>query len=196
MCNFGTNYTPYKPTCNRQEAVYSNQTQPTLTATKRNDNSQPPAGDQNTEGNKYDFPSNQLLLQQRHDNTETNDNDEEEPPVRSKLPLPLPEDNATFDQEFKDEWTNMSILTQFIGPPATAETLTAGNVKASDDPDRQMNKELEGLKKDFHTDFLNRGQQHLEVLDRAVTRRCILAKLRINIQPWVNTTNNLFTQPV
>ena len=127
-----------------------------------------------------------------------NDNDEEEPPVRSKLPLPPPEDNATFDQEFKDEWTNMSILTQLIGPPTTAETLTAGNANASDDPDRQMNKELEGLKKDFlnHTDFLDRGQQHLEALDRAVARRCILAKLHINIQPQVNTTNNLFNQPV
>ena len=143
---------------NWQEAIYSNQTQPTLTAAKRN-NTQPPAGDQSTEGNEYDLPSNQLLLQQWHDNTKTNDSDEEEPPVRSKLPVPPPEDNTTFDQEFEDEWMNMSLLIQFIGPPTTAEPLAAGNVNANDDQDRQMNKELEELKKEFlnHTDSLDRG---------------------------------------
>lgn len=62
----------------------------------------------------------------------------------------------------------MSLLTQFIDPPANAEPMAAGNV--NDDPDQKVNKELEGLKKQFlnHTDSLDRGQRHLEALDRAV----------------------------
>ena len=162
---------------NRSETVFS-ESQPTLTAAGRDD--KPPAADLEQQSSQ-DLPSNQLSLQQRK-------KDEEEPPVKSKLPLPPPEDN-THDDEFEDEWTNMSLLTQFIGSPANTEPTAAGNVN---NPDRKVNK-LEGLKKEFldHTDSLDRGQRHLEALDRAVTRRRIPARLRITIQPQVNTTNNL-----
>ena len=135
--------------------------------------------------------SNQL--QQQHE--QSGDDKEDKPPVRSKLPLPPPK--GTFDLKFEEEWTNMSILTQFIGPPTTAgdNILAASN---TEDPETKLKSKLDGLKKEFlnHTDFLDQGQQHLDALDRVVARHCIPAKLHINIQPQVNTTNNLFNQPV
>ena len=172
---------------NRNETVFS-KSQPTLTAAGRDDKI-PPAADPEQQQSSQDLPSNQLSLQQRQED------EEEEPPVKSKLPLPPPED-GTVDNEFEDEWTNMSLLTQFIGPPANAGPTTANN--SNEDPDWKVHKELEGLKKEFlnHTNALNRGQRHLEALDRAVSRCRIPAKLRITIQPQVNTTDNLFNRPM
>ena len=172
----------------RNETVYS-ESQPTLTAAGRDDKTPPAADPEEQQQSSQDLPSNQLSLQQRQED------EEEEPPVKSKLPLSPPED-GTFDNEFEDEWTNMSLLTQFIGPPANAEPTAANN--SNEDPDRKVRKELEGLKKEFlnHTDALDRGQRHLEALDRAVSRCRIPAKLRITIQPHINTTNNLFNQPM
>ena len=150
-------------------------------------------GDQIPDEDEYNLPSNQqqLLSQQQHEDgqQEWNNNNnevEEEPPVKSKLPLPPPDEDMTYDHEFEDEWMNMSILTQFIGPAAATTELSAAT-NINEDLDRQVNKALEGLNKEFlsHTDSLDRGQQHLEALDRAVSRRWILARLRIMIQPQV-----------
>ena len=159
---------------NRNETVFS-KSQPTLTAAGRDDKI-PPAADPEQQQSSQDLPSNQPL-------------------VKSKLSFSPPED-GTFDNEFEDEWTNMSLLTQFIGPPANAGPTTANN--SNEDPDWKVHKELEGLKKEFlnHTNALNRGQRHLEALDRAVSRCRIPAKLRITIQPQVNTTDNLFNRPM
>ena len=78
----------------------------------------------------------------------------------------------------------------------TTEQSAATNI--SEDPDSQVNKALEGLKKEFlsHTDSLDQGEQHLEALNQAVSRCRIPARLRITIQPQVNTTNNLSNQLV
>ena len=55
--------------------------------------------------------------------------------MKSKLLLPLPDEDMTYDHEFEEEWMNMSILTQFIRPPAaTTEPLAATNI--NEDPDR------------------------------------------------------------
>ena len=113
--------------------------------------------------------------------------------MKSKLP---PDENTTYDQEFEQEWSDISIMTQLIGPStATTEQSVATNL--NEDLDNQVNKTLDGLKKEFlsHTDLLDRGE-HLEALDRAVSRCRILARLRITIQPQANTTNNLSNQLV
>lgn len=95
----------------------------------------------NSEAEGNNLPSNQLHQQRQQ---EQHDESDAEPPFRSKLPLPPSKDN-TYNQK---EWTNTSILTQYIGPPATAasnNTLAVSNVNTVDNPEQELKSELRGV---------------------------------------------------
>ena len=87
------------------------------------------------------------------------------------------------DEEFEEEWARMSILTQYIGPPQGAGPETT----EGEEGNKNLKTELKALKKDFltQTDTLDRGQEHLEALDRAVAKCRIPARLQIIVQPQV-----------
>ena len=109
---------------------------------------------------------------------EPQDNDA---PGTSRTPPP-PE----VDEDFEQEWAQMSILTQYIGRQQPNNTTEQQRTEDEEEEDN-MQTELAAQKTDFltKTDTLDRGEKHLEALDRVVSRRRIPKRLQITIQPQV-----------
>ena len=149
---------------NRQEAVFGPRVDHSPTGRSQNPNE---------EENDNDEPlaSNQL-------NNQTAERDE---PNNSQPPAPA---EQVLDEEFEEEWARMSILTQYIGPPRGTGP---GTTEEEEGSSNNLKTELDTLKRDFltQTDTLDRGQKHLEALDRAVAKRRIPARLQITVQPQV-----------
>ena len=147
---------------NRQEAVFNPPVHHSPTGQSQNPS---------TEDDEEPLASKQLHRQ--------TDLDE---PINSQPRLLEPPTEQELNEDFEEEWARMSLLTQYIGPPTEAGPETPEEEGNSD-----LKTELETLKKDFlsQTDTLDRGQKHLEALDRAVAKYCILARLQITIQPHI-----------
>ena len=91
------------------------------------------------------------------------------------------------DEDFEQEWAQMSILTQYIGQQQLDNTAEQQRTEDPEEDEYNIQTELSTLKTDFltKTETLDRGEKHLEALDRVVSRRRIPKRLQITIQPQV-----------
>ena len=147
---------------NRQEAIFNPLVDHSPTGRSQNPNPE-------EEDNDEPLASNQL----HHQTTDRDEPNHSQPPPTEQV----------LDEEFEEEWARMSILTQYIGPPQGAGPETT----EGEEGNNNLKTELKALKKDFltQTDTLDRGQEHLEALDRAVAKCRIPARLQITVQPQV-----------
>ena len=104
-----------------------------------------------------------------------------QPPDDNSQPL---FDEDQWQQEFEDEFESWTVLTQYIGPPASPKKKPPPR---TDSTEQEIRKELETFKSNYleEIDTLDRAQSHLESLNRATGKGRTPAKLAVTIKPLV-----------